>query len=53
MEATTSYIPMDRRQALAANIQPWLLPPVDRHLRNGQDQFLAEIRPAVVLFLNV
>jgi class 3 adenylate cyclase/tetratricopeptide (TPR) repeat protein len=32
-------------------VQPWILPPVYRQLRAGQGQFLAEIRPAVALFL--
>lgn len=32
-------------------IRPWLLPPVYHSLQNGQDEFLAEIRPAVALFL--
>jgi predicted ATPase/class 3 adenylate cyclase len=34
-----------------AHIRPWLLPPVYHRLQNGQDEFLAEIRPAVALFL--
>jgi predicted ATPase/class 3 adenylate cyclase len=34
-----------------AQIRPWLLPPVYQSLQNGQDEFLAEIRPAVALFL--
>ncbi len=34
-----------------AQIRPWLLPPVYQSLQSGQDEFLAEIRPAVALFL--
>ncbi|HXV41895.1 MAG TPA: adenylate/guanylate cyclase domain-containing protein, partial [Anaerolineae bacterium] len=34
-----------------AQIRPWLLPPVYQRLYSGQGEFLAEIRPAVVLFL--
>jgi class 3 adenylate cyclase/tetratricopeptide (TPR) repeat protein len=32
-------------------VRPWLLPPVYEQLRAGQDRFLAELRPAVALFL--
>jgi adenylate cyclase len=32
-------------------IRPWLLPPVYRQLQAGQGEFLAELRPAVALFL--
>ena len=31
--------------------RPWLLPPIYERLKYRQDQFLAEIRPAVTLFL--
>jgi adenylate cyclase len=34
-----------------ADIRPWLLSQVYYSLQNGQDEFLAEIRPAVALFL--
>jgi class 3 adenylate cyclase len=34
-----------------ADVRPWLLPPVHSRLSAGQGQFLAEIRPAVALFL--
>jgi len=34
-----------------AQLRPWLLPPVYDRLKYGQAQFLAEIRPTVVLFL--
>ncbi len=32
-------------------IRPWLLPPVYERLQSGQGEFLAELRPAVALFL--
>ncbi|MBE7470967.1 MAG: tetratricopeptide repeat protein [Anaerolineales bacterium] len=32
-------------------VRPWLLPPIFERLHDGQDDFLAEIRPAVALFL--
>lgn len=32
-------------------VRPWLLPPVCERLRIGQGRFLAELRPAVALFL--
>lgn len=32
-------------------IRPWLLPPVYQSLQQGRGEFLAEIRPAVALFL--
>jgi len=32
-------------------VRPWLLPPIYERLRAGQERFLAEIRPAVPLFL--
>ncbi|MCA9979242.1 MAG: AAA family ATPase, partial [Anaerolineales bacterium] len=32
-------------------MRPWLLPPVFSQLNTGQDTFLAELRPAVTLFL--
>jgi class 3 adenylate cyclase len=34
-----------------AQIRPWLLPPVYLSLQSGRGEFLAEIRPAVALFL--
>jgi adenylate cyclase len=33
-------------------LRPWLLPPVYARLAAGQDVFLAELRPAVVLFVS-
>lgn len=39
--------------ALSADqARPWLLPPVHERLQAGQGEFLAELRPAVALFLN-
>lgn len=32
-------------------VRPWIMPPVYERLQVGQEQFLAEIRPAVALFL--
>ena len=32
-------------------VRPWLLPPIYERLRSGQGEFLAELRPAVALFL--
>jgi predicted ATPase/class 3 adenylate cyclase len=32
--------------------RPWLLPPVYERLKNGQEQFLADIRPTVVVFVS-
>lgn len=32
-------------------VRPWLLPPIYERLRREQGQFLAELRPAVTLFL--
>ncbi|MBI1879597.1 MAG: adenylate/guanylate cyclase domain-containing protein [Chloroflexi bacterium] len=34
-----------------AQIRPWLLPPVYQSIQTGRGEFLAEIRPAVALFL--
>lgn len=34
-----------------AQTRPWLLPPVYERLRAGRGEFLAELRPAVALFL--
>lgn len=33
-------------------LRPWLLPPVYERLQAGKGEFLAELRPAVVLFLS-
>ena len=34
------------------DLAPWILPPVYQRLRQGQGEFLAELRPAIVFFLN-
>lgn len=39
-------------QLANAQLRPWLLPPVYARLEAGQDVFLAELRPAVVLFVS-
>ncbi len=44
-------IPAFERGMSEGEIRPWLLPPVYERLRTGQGRFLAEIRPAVALFL--
>jgi class 3 adenylate cyclase/tetratricopeptide (TPR) repeat protein len=36
---------------IEAALRPWLLPPVYERLRAGHGEFLAELRPAVALFL--
>jgi adenylate cyclase len=33
-------------------VRPWLLPAVHDHLKGGQGEFLAELRPAVALFMH-
>ncbi len=35
-----------------AQVRPWLLPPIYGRLAAGQGEFLAELRPAVALFLS-
>lgn len=42
---------MAEEQLTEEQVRPWLLPPIFERLRSGQDEFLAEIRPAVALFL--
>ncbi len=46
--AWTALMPDDLADDLA---RPWLLPEVYRRLKAGQGDFLAELRPAVALFL--
>jgi predicted ATPase/class 3 adenylate cyclase len=43
--------PADGPELTDEQIRPWLLPPVFEQLKSGQGQFLAEIRPAVALFM--
>jgi predicted ATPase/class 3 adenylate cyclase len=46
------WLPAAAPALTEAVARPWLLPPVFARLETGSDQFLAELRPAVVLFLN-
>ncbi|MBE7550287.1 MAG: tetratricopeptide repeat protein [Anaerolineales bacterium] len=46
-----AFAPAEDTGLAETHMRPWLLPPVYHRLRNGQDEFLAEIRPAVALFL--
>ncbi|GIK41630.1 MAG: adenylyl cyclase [Chloroflexota bacterium] len=46
-----AFAPAEDTGLTEAHIRPWLLPPVYHRLHGGQDEFLAEIRPAVALFL--
>ncbi len=44
--------PWPELPALAAETaRPWLLPPIYRRLQRGEEEFLAELRPSVALFL--
>jgi predicted ATPase/class 3 adenylate cyclase len=47
----TIYSPVEVDSLTEDQICPWLLPPVYERLRAGRGRFLAEIRPAVALFL--
>lgn len=49
--AAAQAAPDARASLTAEQARPWLLPPVYERLHAGQGQFLAEIRPAVALFL--
>jgi class 3 adenylate cyclase/tetratricopeptide (TPR) repeat protein len=42
---------VDERDVAEETLRPWLLPQVHARLRAGQGDFLAELRPAVALFL--
>ncbi|NJN93271.1 MAG: hypothetical protein HC875_03870 [Anaerolineales bacterium] len=49
---TDSLVPVTAAEQLTEEqVRPWLLPPIFERLHGGQDEFLAEIRPAVALFL--
>lgn len=49
---TVPAVPVMAEEHLSEDrVRSWLLPPIYQRLRHGQDQFLAEIRPAVALFL--
>lgn len=43
--------PFPQGSLTEAQLRPWLLPPVYDRLHSGQEQFLAELRPVVALFL--
>jgi adenylate cyclase len=45
------WAPMPPDALSEEQVRPWLLPPVYQRLRTGQGEFLAELRPAVALFL--
>ncbi len=47
----THWLPFENGKLTPSQIQPWLLPPIYTSLHDGQEQFMADIRPAVVLFL--
>lgn len=43
--------PLTAEALVEEQIRPWVLPPIYERLQTGQGQFLAELRPAVVMFL--
>ena len=45
------WAPVHPNALTEEQIRPWLLPSVFERLRSGQGEFLAELRPAVALFL--
>ncbi len=47
----TPWSPLPPDALSEEQVRPWLLPPVYERLRSGQGEFLAELRPAVALFL--
>jgi len=49
--ATTPWPPVPIDKLHEADVRPWVLPPVYQRLRSGGHQFLAELRPAVALFV--
>jgi adenylate cyclase len=51
LPAPTPWPPLPANSLPHEQIRPWLLPPVYRQLQAGQGEFLAELRPAVALFL--
>ncbi len=50
--ATTLRLNLPTTITDSATARPWLLPPVYARLIDGQEQFLADMRPTVVLFLS-
>ena len=48
----TLAIHLPRMELVEDLVRPWLLPAVYERLRNGQGEFLAELRPVVALFMS-
>lgn len=46
------WLPLAANALTDAQVRPWVLAPVYERLTRGQSSFLAELRPAVCLFLN-
>ena len=46
-----AWSPLTAEAFVEEQIRPWVLPPIYERLQTEQGQFLAELRPAVVLFL--
>jgi len=46
------FKPVPTTSLAEESLKSWLLPPVYERLRQGQGEFLAELRPVLVLFLN-
>lgn len=49
---TSPWPPLAHDGLPEARLRSWLLPPVYERLRSGQGEFLADLRPAVALFLS-
>ncbi len=49
--AISPWPPLPGEALNESEIRSWLLPPVYKRLQGGQGEFLAELRPAVALFL--
>ncbi len=47
----TPWPPLDTDQLAEDVTRPWLLPPIYERLHTGKGEFLAELRPAVTMFL--
>ncbi len=47
----TPWPPLAPEALREEQVRPWVLPPVFERLQLGQGEFLAELRPAVILFL--
>jgi adenylate cyclase len=47
----SSPLPAPPRELAPDEVRPWLLPPVYERLRSGRGELLAELRPAIPLFL--